>query len=75
MRQIVNERIKSFLADPTLYRTTVVFGDREECCYTWADGDDIQSAEDISVVFLASVHGVDADDFMEVTTETVGENK
>lgn len=75
---ITNERIKSYLTDPTLYRTVVTIGDhvnetRQFTCYSWSEGDDIQTAENISVQFISSHFGVDEESFTEVTTDTYSE--
>lgn len=69
---ITNERIKSFLKDPTLYRTTVTLDSgRQFVCHSWAEGDDIQTAEDISMLHIYREHGITDADAEEVTTEGV----
>lgn len=74
---VSNERIKSYMTDPTLYRTVVTIGNhvgstKMLTCYSWAEGDDIQSAEDISVQFICQRYDVNEDDFTEVSTDSYG---
>ena len=77
---IVNERIKSFMKDPTLYRTTVQvgqWGNGEKVdnyvAFSFAEGEDIQTAEDISLAHIIRENGLDEDDITEVTTDTYKE--
>lgn len=78
MDNITNERIKPYMTDPTLYRTTVTLGDhlgetQTFTCYSWAEGDDIQSAEDVSLDYLNRLTGHTADEWDEVSTDTYKE--
>lgn len=68
---ITNERIKSFLKDPTLYKTTVVVGSKSYEYFSWSDGDDIQTAEDVSMLCLHREHGITDAEADEVTTQAV----
>jgi hypothetical protein len=77
---IVNERIKSYMKDPTLYRTTVQVGQwgnsngvDNYVAFSFSDGDDIQTAEDISLAHIIRENNLDNDDITEVTTDTYKE--
>lgn len=65
----VNERIKGYLKDPTLYLTTVVIGDKKFECRAWSDGDDSKTAEDISIQHIIAKRRLSVGAIDQVTTE------
>ena len=75
---ITNERVKAYMSDPTLYRTVATVGDhvgqtRSFTCYSWAEGDEIQSAEDVSLDYLHRTWNIAPDEWDEVSTDTYNE--
>ena len=68
---IVNERIKSYLKDPALYETIVVIDGNRYSCHAYADGGDIQSAEDISLNYLCVTYDLKERRIESVATRSV----
>jgi len=71
--EAINDRVRSFMKDPVLYRTTVIVKRNEKVetftAYAYAEGDEIQDAEDMSEAHIAIKHGIDESEIQEVTTE------
>ena len=71
--EAINDRVRSFMKDPVLYRTTVIVKRNEKVeeftAYAYAEGDEIQDAEDMCEAHIAIKHEITESEIQEVTTE------